>query len=148
MSIEQILARAVDRLFEEAGRDAPMMLVRRVAAEAAIDPFVLRDAYARQQRVGKFRDVDVVDGVPRWKSNGSIPPREFTDAWVDVGLLADRARIEATRDADHARFAAAYRAARAARTPEQIAEERAEARAAMGPGVLMVNVVTGEEYRT
>jgi len=34
------------------------------------------------------------------------------------------------------------------RTPEQIAEERFEARAAMGPGVEMVNIITGERYTT
>jgi hypothetical protein len=31
---------------------------------------------------------------------------------------------------------------------EQIAEERFEARAAMGPGVEMVNIITGERYTT
>jgi len=34
------------------------------------------------------------------------------------------------------------------RTQEQIAEERFEARAAMGPGVEMVNIITGERYTT
>ena len=41
-----------------------------------------------------------------------------------------------------------YRQAQATRTPEQIAEERFEARAAMGPGVDMVNMFTGERYTT
>ena len=40
----------------------------------------------------------------------------------------------------------AYRQAQAERTPEQIAEERMEARAAMGPGVDMVNMFTGEKF--
>ena len=39
-----------------------------------------------------------------------------------------------------------YKQAQAERTPEEIAEERFEARAAMGAGVKMVNVVTGERY--
>ena len=39
-----------------------------------------------------------------------------------------------------------YKQAQAERTPAQIAEERFEARAAMGAGVKMVNVVTGERY--
>ncbi len=41
-----------------------------------------------------------------------------------------------------------YAVAQAQRTPEQVAEERAEARAAMGPGVDMVNMFTGERYTT
>ena len=41
-----------------------------------------------------------------------------------------------------------YRTAQAQRTPEQIAEERFEARAAHGPGVEMVNIITGERYTT
>ena len=41
-----------------------------------------------------------------------------------------------------------YRTAQAQRTPEQRAEERWEARAAMGPGVEMVNIITGERFTT
>ena len=41
-----------------------------------------------------------------------------------------------------------YRTAQAQRTPEQRAEERFEARAAMGPGVEMVNIITGERFIT
>jgi len=40
--------------------------------------------------------------------------------------------------------AAEYRAARARRTPGQIAEEAFELRAAFGPGARIVNVLTGE----
>lgn len=43
---------------------------------------------------------------------------------------------------------ASYRAAQARRTPEQIAEQRYEARAAFGPGQEIVNVLTGERYTT
>ena len=39
-----------------------------------------------------------------------------------------------------------YKQAQAERTPAQVAEERMEARAAMGPGVDMVNIVTGEKF--
>ena len=41
-----------------------------------------------------------------------------------------------------------YRAARARRTPEQIAEEAYEMRAAFGPGIEVVNVITGERCPT
>lgn len=40
----------------------------------------------------------------------------------------------------------AYTKAQQNRTPEQIAEQRAEARAAFGPGETIMNVITGERY--
>jgi hypothetical protein len=46
------------------------------------------------------------------------------------------------------RVFADYTAARAHRTPEQIAEEAYEMRAAFGPGVKVANVITGEECVT
>ena len=52
------------------------------------------------------------------------------------------------RDRYVQRTLAEYREAQQNRTPEQIAEERYEARAAMGPGVEMVNMFTGETYTT
>ena len=45
-------------------------------------------------------------------------------------------------------FLRAYREGMARRTPEQIAEQRAEARAAFGPGVETTNVITGETWTT
>ena len=52
------------------------------------------------------------------------------------------------RDRYVQRTLAEYAVAQQNRTPEQIAEQRAEARAAMGPGVEMVNIFTGEKYTT
>jgi hypothetical protein len=45
-------------------------------------------------------------------------------------------------------FLAQYRAAQAARTPEQIAEHAYELRAAFGAGETVVNVITGERSTT
>jgi len=42
----------------------------------------------------------------------------------------------------------AYKAAQALRTPEQLAEEKFEMRAAFGPGVKVINVITGKETTT
>jgi len=42
----------------------------------------------------------------------------------------------------------AYKAAQAARTPEQIAEQEFEMAAAFGPGQKIVNILTGEVTRT
>ncbi len=62
-----------------------------------------------------------------------------------------KSKVVRTLDADDTSAIddlANYREAQRQRTPEQIAEERAEARAAMGPGVKMVNILTGETYTT
>lgn len=84
--------------------------------------------------------------VLRWHSNDRVPPADVIAAWqVDD---ATRAACDAARDAELAAFLADYRQARDARTPEQRAEERAEARAAHGPGVELVDVLTGERFRT
>ena len=45
-------------------------------------------------------------------------------------------------------FIEAYRRAQSLRTPEQLAEQQFEMRAAFGPDVDVVNVITGERTRT
>jgi hypothetical protein len=60
---------------------------------------------------------------------------------------AQRIRFERDRDCSDC-VIAQYIAAQASRTQEQIAEQRAEARAAFGPGVEVVDVITGERYRS
>jgi hypothetical protein len=88
------------------------------------------------------------DGVARWKSNNAVPPADIVAVWAANDKYVDVAACDAARDVDTARFFAEYRAAQRRRTPEQIAEERAMARGAHGPGVELVNVLTGERYRT
>lgn len=83
------------------------------------------------------------DGVARWDSNGYVIPRDIAEAH---GL--DCPALRAARDAEIRAFAAECRAAAARRSPAQMAEQRAEARAAHGPGVKMVNVITGERWTT
>lgn len=79
-----------------------------------------------------------------WSSvKNPVPMGCFDDADLDAPA-GQQAAIRKYNDA----FFAAYRAARARRTPEQIAEERAEALAAHGPGVELVNVATGERWVT
>jgi hypothetical protein len=69
---------------------------------------------------------------------------------LEAGLVTEQ-HVEATkvaRSISVKQNMEIYRQAQATRTPEQIAEERFEARAAMGPGVDMVNMFTGEKYTT
>lgn len=85
---------------------------------------------------------DAENGVYRWKSNDQIP---FDDMLEENGIPADvRAKCVEVRDAELSAFVAEYKKARANRTPEQIAEEEFEMRAAFGPGERVVNVLTGE----
>ena len=88
------------------------------------------------------------DGVMRWQSSGRVPPEEWVEKAILEGYPVDKAKCDAVRSAELKEFFAAYRKAREERTPEQIAEERMEARAAMGAGVEMVNIVTGEKFTT
>jgi hypothetical protein len=106
----------------------------------------------RERYIEEFGVESYIDGngAVRWKSNDNVPPAEIVNVWVEAGLLieADRERADIERARDTERHLAAYRKAQAERTPEQIAEQRMEARAAMGPGVAMVNIITGERYTT
>jgi len=67
---------------------------------------------------------------------------------LEAGLVTEQ-HVEATeiaRSINLQKNLGIYKQAQAERTPEEIAEERFEARAAMGAGVKMVNVVTGEKF--
>lgn len=98
----------------------------------------------------KLKEEATIDakGVIRWNSNGSVPPEDCVALAAHIGLPINELACNEARDADFAAFMVEYRKRRANRTPEEIAEERAEARAAHGPGVTLVNVLTGEKYRT
>ena len=98
-------------------------------------------------------DVRFVDGAVGWiMKDGEFRPlmsdavAELHDAGYISSITVEETRI--ARDRYVQRTLAEYAEAQQNRTPEQIAEQRAEARAAMGPGVEMVNIFTGEKYTT
>ena len=98
-------------------------------------------------------EVRFVDGAVGWiMKDGEFRPL-MSDAVAelhDAGYISS-ITVEATaiaRDKYTQRTLAEYAEAQRNRTAEQIAEERYEARAAMGPGVEMVNIFTGEKYIT
>ena len=98
-------------------------------------------------------DVRFVDGAVGWiMKDGEFRPL-MSDAVAelhDAGYISS-ITVEATaiaRDRYVQRTLAEYAVAQQNRTPEQIAEQRAEARASMGPDVEMVNILTGETYTT
>ena len=98
-------------------------------------------------------EVRFVDGAVGWiMKDGEFRPlmsdavAELHDAGYISSITVEATRI--ARDKYTQRTLAEYAEAQRNRTPEQIAEERYEARAAMGPGVEMVNIFTGEKYIT
>ena len=98
-------------------------------------------------------DVKFVDGAVGWiMGDGEFRPlmsdavAELHDAGYISSITVEATRI--ARDKYVQRTLAEYAEAQRNRTAEEIAEQRAEARAAMGPGVDMVNIFTGEKYTT
>jgi hypothetical protein len=100
--------------------------------------------------VENFHNTIIRDGAVRWSSNGRCLPADCVRDLVDANLITE-ATAERTTDArerELVEFFAEYRAAQANRSQEQIQEERAMARGAMGGGVKMVDIITGETYTT
>lgn len=82
------------------------------------------------------------NGVLYWTSNDRpVPADIFRDALCTPSprqVVADREAIQ--------QALAAYREARKSISPEQAAEEAYERRAAFGPGVEVVDIITGERH--
>ena len=98
-------------------------------------------------------EVRYVDGAVGWiMQDGEFRPlmsdavAELHDAGYISSITVEATRI--ARDKYTQRTLAEYAEAQRNRSAEEIAEQRMEARAAMGPGVEMVNIITGETYTT
>ena len=105
----------------------------------------LREFTKTDALTGQTFDADAYteDGgrVWRWASNDAVCP---LDACEEYGIPCDVVEQEATRIRELDQFLAVYRANH--RGPS--AEQRAEARAAHGPGVRLVDVITGHAWTT
>jgi len=80
-----------------------------------------------------------VDGVRFWKSNDAVIP---TFVYKDAGVTPSAAQV-AAYEADRDAFLDEYRK----NPPPVTDEQRAEMRAAFGPGTEVVNVITGRKTR-
>lgn len=82
------------------------------------------------------------DGAYRWKSSNNVPPAEIVNFWAMAGYItfAEAHASVSVGEAETAAFLDAYRK----NPPKVTAEERAEMRAAFGPGAEVVNVITGK----
>lgn len=90
-------------------------------------------------------DYTIVDGIVRWNSSNNVPPSDMVEAMIAYGH--DDIDIDAchkAREADNAVAIAQYIEARNNMTEDEKREEAFERRAAFGPGVEVVNVITGE----
>jgi len=85
-------------------------------------------------------DATLRDGVYYWKSNDrTVPP----SCWTVRGLVPPKEQ-EKARDEETAKFLAKLRA-----NPQPVTDEEAfEMRAAFGPGVEVVNILTGKRFKT
>jgi hypothetical protein len=86
----------------------------------------------------------VTGGVVRWNSTNRVPPTDVLDLWRHAGKGFDYDKSLAAQADDLTAFLAEYRASDTGPSDE----ERAEARAAHGPGHTLVNVVTGTKWTT
>ena len=111
----------------------------------------MQDTYV----VNKFKEGEVhfQNGAAGWLfDNGEFRPLmdDAMEQLLEAGLV-DADCVQATaqaRDVYTEKSIAEYIEAQRNRTAEQIQEERFEARAAMGAGVEMVNIITGERFTT
>lgn len=81
--------------------------------------------------------------IVRWVSNDSVIPQDIAEAagW------AYQDEMNEARDRQSAAAIEQYIKAQANRTPDQIAEEEFEMRAAFGPGTEVVNIFTGKRTK-
>ena len=105
--------------------------------------FVVADA---KRLADKLRtEATITAGVIRWNSNNAVPPDDCVALASHIGLPVDVAACDAARDADTTAFLTEYRKQQSRRRVS--AEERAEMRAAFGPGARVINVITGRVTR-
>ena len=107
-----------------------------------------REAEAARERIEAETAYTITDGVMRWNSNGSVVPTEWYELAAYLGYPVDVEACDDTSRAELTAFLTGYKATQAARSPEQVAEQRAMATAAFGEGENIVNIFTGETYTT
>ena len=81
------------------------------------------------------------DGAIRWIRSGNYIPDDYCEKLEYAGYKFDRQATKRARDAQTEKSLERYRKSHRGFTAEEIAE----ARAAFGPGTVVVNVLTGEE---
>lgn len=107
---------------------------------------------AEEMRTRLLNNVDEFsvneEGVMRWNSNDQVPPSDIVD--FASQLMDDISNIasDEARKVDQAAFFETYREGRRNMNADQKREEAFERRAAFGPGETVIDIVTGERFRT
>lgn len=112
-----------------------------------IDP---RKEYFKKdsERVEKNFDTETYfddNGVIRWKSNNSVPPKDILEFWAYREKPFNYKLAEQTRKKEDDEFLEEYRKQMANHQPSE--EELFEMRAAFGEGTTVVNVFTGKKTK-
>jgi len=97
-----------------------------------------------EKKIDKINDATIVDGVVRWKSNNSVPPKDLLTLWYMAGKEFDFDKTIEASDKDDEKFFKNYRKAMKNHVPSE--EELAEMKNAFGEGSTVVNVITGQSY--
>lgn len=84
----------------------------------------------------------VKDGIVRWQSNNSVPPKDVLEFWSHIGKSFDLELSNLMRDRESNEFIEAYQQQMRNHTLSQ--EELFEIRAAFGSGTTVINVLTGK----
>ena len=85
-------------------------------------------------------------GIVRWESNSRVPFDDMLSEFVNDGLISEETKTVSSkvRAMEVTQFLDEYRRNYTGPTEE----ERFEARAAHGPGVTLVNLITGTRWTT
>lgn len=103
-----------------------------------------KQAIERLKAVPLWVKADVVEGVVRWKVNGSVPPADCRERLRAEGVQFDEAKSAAADKADFEALVAEYRS----RPRDDSPEAQFERRAAFGAGQVIVDVISGHRYET
>lgn len=105
-------------------------------------PFWQKDV---QRSINMFDEVVVTDGIPRWTTNNSIPPRDLLELWAHVGKPFDFDTTIKQYDLEVAESLKQYRISRVGYTPSE--EEMYEMRSAFGEGTTVVDAITNRRIQ-
>ena len=98
---------------------------------------------------GNWKETDheftLDDGIMRWHPSGNIPPKNYVEEAHRQGFAVDIVSTNEERNQKMNEFLTKYREAHKDGPTD---EERFEARAAHGPGVVITNIFTGRSFTT
>jgi hypothetical protein len=86
------------------------------------------------------------NGIVRWKSNGRVPFDDALEAFAAIGKTFNMAASNAARERDADAFFDQLR--RSAKSVKHNSEMAFEMRAAFGEGADVVDVITGQRFKT